>query len=683
MPTFLSLLVFALSFLSSPAVAPTTRVDNVKETLHGTEIVDPYRWLEDQKSPETRAWIDQQNAYTRPILDGWPGREKLKKRVAEFTHIDTISTPTERGGRYFFTKRLAAQDLPVICMRKGLKGPDEVLLDPHPMSSDHTTSVAMMGISRDGTELLYGIRKGGEDELTVHIRNVETRQDLADTLPRARYGGIAQLPDHSGMYYAKFLPGGVRVFWHPRNGDPAQDKEIFGQGYGPSQTVGVGLSESGRWLIFSGNRSFTQNDLYIQDRSSGGPVVPVAKGLDGSFSPRFIGDRLLLLSTWQAPHGRVLKVDPANPAPERWKVLIPESEDTLTGITPAGGKLFARYDHNATTRIQVFSADGTYERDLSLPGLGSAFLSGRWETQEAFLSFSSYHIPSTIYRYDVAKGTREIWNQVKTPVDSAGLEVRQVWYTSKDKTRIPMFLLHKKGLQPTGSIPVWITGYGGFNVSQTPGFNASAVIWAERGGIYAVANLRGGGEFGEAWHRAGMLEKKQNVFDDFIGAAEWFVANKYSKPSRLVISGGSNGGLLVGAAMTQRPDLYAAVVCSFPLLDMVRYQKFLIARIWVPEYGSADDEKQFPYLYAYSPYHHVKQGTKYPAVLFVSGDSDTRVDPLHARKMAARMQAANGGPNPILLHYETMSGHSGGQPASKRIEDQTDTLGFLLSRVER
>ena len=385
-------------------------------------------------------------------------------------------------------------------------------------------------------------------------------------------------------------------------------------------------------------------------------------------------------TNWKAPKWRVMEVDLKNPAIEKWREVVPESDAVLDGLSLVGGKLAVHFIQNVIPHVKLLEPSGKLVREVPLPALGSVSgLIGRWDSSEAFFSFNSYHIPHTIYRYDVATGKQAVWSEQKVPIETGKYEVKQVWYVSKDGTRIPMFLAHAKNLKLDGNSPVLLTGYGGFNLNQAPGFNSFAAAWMANGGVYAVANLRGGGEFGEAWHHAGMLEKKQNVFDDFIAAAEWLVQNKYTSPARLAIRGGSNGGLLVGAALTQRPDLFAAVICSYPLLDMVRYQNFLVAKYWVPEYGSSDSPDQFKYIYAYSPYHHVKAGTKYPSVLFITGDSDTRVAPLHARKMTALMQAATAGSDrPVLLHYDTAAGHSGGTPAGKQIENTTDELGLSL-----
>jgi prolyl oligopeptidase len=660
---------------------PATRTDNVKETLHGVELTDPYRWLEDQNSPETRKWIDAENEYTQSLIGHLAGREAIEKRLNELLKVDTIGTPIERGGKYFFSKRLANQDLSVLYARKGLAGADEVLVDPHPMSADHSTSVGLAGISEDGSILVYSVREGGKDEVSVRFMDVATRKDLADALPAARYFGIALKPDKSGFYYTRMDKEGPRVRYHAMGTDAAKDTEVFGKGYGPEKIITAELSEDGRYLailVLYGSAA-DHTEVYLQDVSKPDPLVTVVKDTEARFIPAVAGDKLLLWTNWKAPKGRVLSVALANPRQEDWKDLIAESDAAIDGVDAVAGRIFVSYTRNVASQVKMFAADGKPLGEMALPSIGSVgSISGRWKSKEIFYNFTSFVIPNTIYRMETTSAKPTVWAKLNVPIQSENFEVKQVWCTSKDGTKVPMFVLYKKGLKLDGTNPALLTGYGGFAVSLTPTFSSRAVLWAERGGVYAVANMRGGAEFGEEWHKAGMKEKKQNVFDDFYAAAEWLVQNKYTSSNKLAISGGSNGGLLVGAALTQRPELFRAVVCSYPLLDMVRYHKFLVARFWVPEYGSSDDPEQFKYIRAYSPYHNVKPGTKFPAVLFISGDGDTRVDPLHARKMAALVQSANGGDRPILLHYDTKAGHSGGRPVSKIITDTTDELSFLF-----
>jgi prolyl oligopeptidase len=667
---------------------PKTDVKDVKETVQGTEIIDSYRWLEDQNSPETRAWIDAQNAYTDGIFSKLPGRDAIAKQVAAMIKVDTMSSPMVTNNHYFFSKRQADQDQSSLFVRKGLEGKDELLVDPLPMSAKHTVTVNLMGASRDGSLLAYGVREGGADEVTPHVMDVDSRKDIADVFPKARYSGFAILNDKSGIYIGRVTKEGPRVYFHKMGTEAANDTEIFGKGYGTETLINCSLTRDNHYLMISVSHgsSGDHTELYFQDLANKGPLATIVKDVHSGFNAQIAGDKMYVRTNWKAPKWRVMEVDLKNPAAltiDKWREVVPESDVVLEGMSLVGGKLAIRYTQNVIPHMKLVEPSGKLVREVPVPTLGSiSGLNGEWDSNEAFFSFTSFPVPPTIYRYDVATGKQTVWFASKVSIDSAKYEVKQVWYASKDGTKIPMFLAHAKDLKLDGKNPVLLTGYGGFNVSQTPAFSAFAAAWMANGGVFAEANMRGGGEFGEAWHHAGMLEKKQNVFDDFIAAAEWLIQNKYTTPARLAIRGGSNGGLLVGAALTQRPDLYAAVICSYPLLDMVRYQNFLVAKYWVPEYGSSDDPGQFKYIYAYSPYHHVKAGASYPSVLFISGDSDTRVAPLHARKMTALMQAATAGSDhPILLHYDTAAGHSGGTPAGKQIENTTDELNYLFWRL--
>lgn len=683
-------LVYQTSFLTSAQrmlAPPKTRTDNVTENLHGVSITDSYRWLEDQDSTETRAWINEQNQYAQTVLGTLPGRDAIHKRLEQLLKIDTIGIPLVEGGRYFFSKRRADQNQSVIYMRQGMGGKDEVLIDPNQMSADQTTSVGIVDITHDGKWLVYNVRQGGKDENSIRFFEVDARKDLSEQFAEARYSGFRVLPDKSGIYYAKSIyPEGQkqtisRVYYHAMGTPQSQDKMIFGEGYGPTDIISPDVSSDGHYLsiyVFHGS-SGDNTDLFVKDLKTDSPITPIAKDLKAAFNGEFVGDHLYLLTNLKAPNRRIIDIDLRNPAQENWREAVPEGPSVISTFSVVGGKIFVNYLDNVSTRAKVYELSGKFVRDIQFPTIGTAGgMSGRPESNEGFYSFSSFAQPTTIYRYTVASGKQEVWARLNVPVNSAEIEVKQVWYPSKDGTKIPMFLVYKKGLKLDGNRPVYLTGYGGFNVSRTPGFSSTAALWAERGGVFAQPNLRGGGEFGEKWHQAGMFGNKQNVFDDFTGAAEWLIKNNYTNPKKLAISGGSNGGLLVGAALTQRPDLFQAVVCSYPLLDMVRYHKFLVARYWTTEYGSADEEDQFKYIYKYSPYHNVKEGTKYPAVLLITGDSDTRVAPLHARKMTALLQASTSSDRPILLHYDTKAGHSGGLPVSKQIDDATDTLSFLF-----
>ena len=683
-------LAFALAaLLASPRLAPcadaiaappATRADSVREMLHGVEIVDPYRWLEDKSSPATRAWIGAQNAYTDGQLGARPGRDATRKRLEQLLKVDQVTVPFERGGRYIYTKRRADQDLPVIVMRRGADGPEEVLVDPHPLSPDHTVSVQILNVSDDGKLLAYGTRTGGEDEVTVTLFDLETRKELPDRLPRARYFGVSLEPGRRGFYYSRFGTEGSRVYRHSMGSAAASDSLLFGAGYGPGKIIVSKLSEDGRRLliaVYYGSAT-DRSEVYVKDVAAGGPVVPIVNDVEAYFEPDIAGDHVYMQTNWKASNNRILDVDLASPSRDHWREVVPESEAAIESFSLAGRKIFVNELKNVVSTVRVYSPAGKLERTLDFTAPGSvADLRGRWAGGEAFFSYSSFVVPTTIVRLAVASGERKTWWKPDVPIAADAIDVKQVWYASKDGTKIPMFVVAKKGLKLDGTNPTLLTGYGGFTISETPSYRAQAALWVERGGVYALPNLRGGGEFGETWHRAGMLANKQNVFDDFLAAADWLIANRYTSPERLASSGGSNGGLLVGAALTQHPEKFGAVVCSVPLLDMLRYHQFLVARFWVPEYGSSEDPEQFKVLRAYSPYHHVTKGVAYPAVLLVSGDSDTRVDPLHARKMTALLQASTGSGRPVLLHYDTKLGHAGGKPVSKQIDDLEVELTFL------
>lgn len=685
MRRFLALVAILCGALISSAfpqsAPPPSRRNDVVDVMHGVAIHDPYRWLEDQNSPETRAWINAQNAYSRSILDKLAGRDAIVRRLGELMKVDDTQAPIERHGRYFFRRRSAAQDLFVIYMRQGGSGKDEVLVDPHSMSADRSVSVDIRGVSPDGSLLAYGIRRGGADETDVHFLDINTRKPLPDVLPRARYFEVSFLHDHSGLYYSLMGKNAPHVRFHKLGTDPARDVEVFGNRYGPSNIILAQVTEDGRYLVIHVlyGAAADKTEVFCQDLAHKGPIQPVIQGINARFFAAPGAGHLYVWTNWKAENGRVLDIDLRHPAQHNWREVVPQSGDVIDDFDADGGELIVKYLHNVSSRIRVFQPDGRAAGEISFPTLGSVSrLSGHWEGREVFFDFSSFHVPPTIYRYDLSHASQSQWARENVPLDSSKFELKQVFYRSKDGTRVPMFLLYQKGLKLDGANPVLMTAYGGFDISMTPQFSPQAVVWVERGGVFALPNLRGGGEFGEPWHRAGMGEKKQNVFDDFFAAAEWLIRNHYTNPSRLAIEGRSNGGLLMGAAMTQRPELYRAIICGYPLLDMLRYQKFLVARFWIPEYGSADDAAQFKYLYAYSPYQHVEKGTKYPAVLFETGDSDTRVAPLHARKMTALMQWASASGYPILLHYDTTEGHSEGRPVSKQVEDDSDELCFLF-----
>jgi len=684
---FISLLIIMPTANSQPQGPPATPRDDVKETLHGVTVEDPYRWLEDQNSPQTRKWIDAENRYTQSLIGHLPTRPYIEQRLAQLLKVDSYKQAFERNGHVFYAERKADQEQFVLLMRRTATATPEVLVDPQPLSSDHSTSVSFADVTEDGTLMAYDIRKGGADEVEIHLLNVTTKKPLPDVLPAARYFGVQIAPDKSGLYYDIMTEAGPRVRWHKMGTDTKDDVEIFGSGYGDDKGISSQLSEDGRWLISTVwyGSAADKTEVFYLDRKAGGEMKPLIHDIDARFIPVIGGDHVFVQTNWRSPNGRVLDIDLKHPDRPHWFQIISEKPDAvIEAIHVADGKIALTYLENVASHISIFTANGQPIGEIDFPTMGTvADFSGRWSGKEAFFDFSSFVLPKTIYRCNLETKAKTVFAQVNAPVDSSQFELKQVWYESADKTKIPMFVLAKKGLALNGANPTYLTAYGGFTVTMTPQFSAMAVLWAENGGVFALPNLRGGGEFGEEWHKAGMREKKQNVFDDFIAAAEYLVENKYTEPAKLAIAGGSNGGLLVGAALTERPDLFTAVVCKYPLLDMIRYQKFLVAKFWVPEYGSSDDADQFQYLMKYSPYQNVHKGTKYPSVLFITGDADTRVAPLHARKMTALLQWAQTGDDPILLLYDTKSGHSReGYSATKLIEDATDEVSFLWWQLE-
>lgn len=666
---------------------PNTRIESRIDTIHGVDVPDTYRWLEDQDAPETRAWIDEQNAYTDSVLTPLPDRDALEAVAARVLQVADIGIPNARGGRYFHSRRRADQDLSVIYVREGLDADDRLLIDPHPMSSDHTVSVSLLDIAQDGRLVAYAVREGGVDEVTVHLRDVDSGEDLPDELPAARYGQINLTPDNSGFYYERFGDVTPRVMYHSIGTDPSQDVQIFGgDDYGLQHIPVTLLSDDGGWLlvhVIEGSSGPTE--LHLKNLTADTPFVPVIQDGTSESWAEFAGEHLVITTNLDAPNKRVLVAELANPTVDQWSEILAERDDVvIQSATALGGRLAVSFLKDVQPRIAIHDLTGTHIRDIAFDTIGAVGGgAGQWTSDEAFFTFQSYHRPNTIYRYDLATGDQTVWAQVEIPIETDRYTVTQTWFESQDGTRVPMFVTHRDDVVLDGANPTLLTGYGGFNLSMTPSFSSLAAVWLEHGGVFAEASLRGGGEFGETWHRDGMLDRKQHVFDDFIAAAEHLIAEGYTTATHLAIRGGSNGGLLVGTVSNQRPDLFGAVVCTYPLLDMVRYHQFLVASFWVPEYGSSEDPAQFAYLYDYSPYHNVNPTAEYPATLYITGDGDTRVAPLHGRKMAALMQSAHGDATPVLLRYHTEAGHSGGQPVSQQIEQMVDTVSFLLWQVGR
>ncbi len=663
---------------------PKTRIDNVVDTIHDTTIIDPYRWLEDQTSSEANIWIDEQNEYTRSVLDSLPQREFIIQRLEQLLKVDTISPPVNRDSRYFFFKRYTAQNQSVIYVRDGLNGKDEAIIDPNALSDNQFVSTIILNISVDGGLLAYGLREGGEDDVTIRLFDVKSKEHISDYSPKGVYLSLTFKLDKSGFYYSRLTKEGSQVNYHRVGTDWKEDIKIF-QSFNPAQRIFIDISTDGRYLMLSVVYGSSANrvEIYVQDIERGGRFTPIVKNIDANFSGRIEDGYLFLRTNWQAPNNRIIKIDMGNCARNHWQEIIPEIDSAITWFSLAGGKLFVHYLENACSRIKIFDTSGNYLRDVNFPTSGSADgMWGSWDNDETFYIFNSFVQPRIIYRYIVSTDKQEIWECINIPIKSDQIEVKQVWYKSKDKTEIPMFLVHKRGIQLDGNLPTLLTGYGGFGINQTPNYSSKATFWIENGGVFAMPNLRGGGEFGESWHKDGMLDKKQNTIDDFIAAAEWLIENEYTNPTKLAIYGSSNGGLVVGAAVTQKPHLFKAMICAYPLLDMIRYQRFLYIHFWILEYGSSEDPNQFKFLSEYSPYHRLKPGREYPAVLFITGENDTRVAPLHALKMTAAMQSATISNNPVFLLYRARAGHSGGQPITVQIQNLTDEMSFLLWQLQ-
>ena len=682
------------SIPASQSSLPKAKVSPVEDTVQGHKIVDPYRYLENPNDPETKLYVERELGYTRSVLDPLPGRAKINARLSQLLEIGTVGTPQMGGKYYFHTRREGDQNQPLLYVREGLNNEDRVLLDVNKLSADGTIALDWWFASDDGKYVAYGTSASGSEISTLRVIDTASGKLLPDSIDRTRAASLAWKPDNSGFFYTRYpkkgdVPAGQEVyhrhvFYHTLGTDPAQDPLIFGEGRDPEEWPNVNLSEDGRWLLITTSHGWTKTEMFLQDLASKNPPVEITKGKDFLYGADLFQGKLYITTNEDAPRYRVFVADTASPKRENWKELIPQTDAVLQSAGITGAKLLLQYEQNATSELKLFALDGNKLAEVPLPALGDVFsTSGRYDRSEIFFGFQSFTVPPSIYRVSLNDVKSTLWAKVDAPsIDPSTYDVNQVWYTSKDGTKVPMFVVSKKGIEKNGKNPTLLTGYGGFNVSLKPTFNRSMYLWMEHGGIYAVANLRGGSEFGEDWHRAGMLEKKQNVFDDFIGAGEYLIAQKYTDKDHLAIYGGSNGGLLMGAMITQRPELFRAVVCAVPLLDMLRYQNFQIAKLWIPEYGSAEDAKQFDWLYAYSPYHHVKAGQEYPAVLFMTGDTDTRVDPMHAKKMAALMQAeAKNGDSkdrPILLRIETKAGHGQGKPVAKQIEESTDIYSFLF-----
>lgn len=674
---------------------PATERQDIVETLHGVAVADPYRWLEDASKPAVQSWMTAQNDFARRRLDALPGRAALETRLAELSYVETVSTPYRRGERYFYSRRHADKEKAVIYWREG-DGPEKVLLDPNAMSEGgRNVSIGRWAPDHDGIRVAYGLKENNADEATLYVMEVASGAvSEVDVIEGAKYASPSWTPDGRGFYYTWLptdpaipvaeRPGHATVRFHALGSDPAKDPIIHPALGDPTRFISPSLTRDGRWLFIYKWHGWSSVDIVFREVQADPAAGEFASFFDSEHSQAYVigwQGHFYIATNDGAPRWRVFKTAVDRPAREHWVEIVPELPDAVVdGVQIIGGKLVLRLLREAASALELRDLDGEKIRDIDLPGIGSTGgLAGEPDHAEAFYAFEGFTTPTQIYRTDVDSGETTLWAEVELPVDASKFVAERRWYTSKDGTKISMFVLRRADLK--GPLPLVLYGYGGFQVSLTPSFNSSLVPWLEAGGAYAVAHLRGGGEYGEAWHRDGMLDKKQNVFDDFIAAAEYLIAEGDTTADRLAIYGGSNGGLLVGAAMTQRPDLFGAVVCGVPLLDMVRYHRFGSGQTWTAEYGSAEDPKQFATLYAYSPYHKVTGPQAWPATLFLSADNDDRVDPLHARKMAAALQHSQTADDAILLRIEQQAGHGGADRTAQRVARGVDLWSFLMAEL--
>jgi prolyl oligopeptidase len=672
---------------------PETRRADQVDDYFGTQVADPYRWFEDLDSAETTAWVQAQNALSQPYLEAIPQRAWLVERLTEVWNHERYGQPFQEGGKYFYSRNDGLQNQDVIYVTPALDEPARVLIDPNGFSEDGTVALAGLTVSPDGKWAAYAKSDGGSDWKTWHVREVATGEDLPDVVRFTKFTGASWAHDGSGFYYSRYPEGAggegddqqaVKVYFHRLRTEQGADELVYEIPGMPRQNPYASVTDDGRFLVVSVNKEgVRENAVHFRrlDRP-GSPITPLLDEYDAQWG--FLGndgDTLYFQTDLEAPKGRVVAIALAKPAEQR--PVLPESEDAMQSASLVGGHLVAEYLHDAQSLVRVHGLDGKLVREVELPGIGSVFgFGGELDDPETFYTFTSFTVPSSIYRYDVASGESSLWKQADVPIDLAPYTTEQVFYESKDGTRVPMFLTYRKDLEKNGDQPTLLYGYGGFNISQTPSFSVTRAVWLEMGGVFALANLRGGGEYGEDWHLAGTKVNKQNVFDDFIAAAEWLIANRWTKPEKLAIQGGSNGGLLVGAAITQRPDLFGAALPAVGVLDMLRYHTASAnARNWSIDYGLSENEEDFRAQLAYSPLHNVQEGTCYPPTLVTTADHDDRVVPWHSFKFGAELQRAQSCANPVLVRVETRAGHGAGKPTWMRIEEVADQWAFLAKHL--
>ncbi|MFZ4578473.1 MAG: prolyl oligopeptidase family serine peptidase [Myxococcota bacterium] len=679
-----------------PYAYPETRTVDQVDNYHGTKVADPYRWLETLDSPETKAWVEAQNALTFGVLGKVPRREAIRQRLEKEWNHPRVSPPVVEGGRLFFRKNDGLQNQAVLYVVDSVGKPPRVLLDPNTLTADGTVALTLWTPSRDGKRLAYGLSASGSDWVEVKVRDVATGKDLDDQLKWVKFSGLSWTPDHKAFYYSRYdepvagteMSGNQffqKLCLHVLGQPQSADRVVYERKDQKEWGFGGDVTEDGKYLIIpvwlGADR---KNGMFFQDLTKGSRVtVELIAEFDAGFD--FLGNDgpvFYFRTDRAAPKGRIVAVDTRKPKTADWKEIVPEGADRLEVAMMAGSRFVVHALKNAQSEVRVYGLSGKLERTVALPAPGTAEgFSGRRSQKDLYFSFDSFLYPAIVLRHDMTKGTTDVYAQAETGVNPEDYEARQVFYPSKDGTKVPMFVVHKAGLKLDGTNPTYLYGYGGFDVTMTPFFSPGILVWMEMGGVFAMPALRGGGEYGKAWHEAGMLGQKQNVFDDFIAAAEWLQANGYTRPDKLAIGGGSNGGLLVGAALTQRPELFGAAIPAVGVMDMLRFHKFTIGWAWVPEYGSSDDATAFAWLYKYSPLHAIRPGVKYPATLVTTGDHDDRVVPAHSYKFAATLQNAQAGEAPILLRIDTKAGHGAGKPTSRQIEEVADRWAFLVRQL--